>query len=229
MDLQDFFPSVDANRIWGLFRSLGYPYEVIRALTHLCTCYSKPSQLWEATKGFVSRSERHRLLSLYHRKHLPQGAPTSPALANLITYRLDCRLAGLAEAAGFFYTRYADDLLFSGGRDLDRSSKSFSALVGAIVLEEGFQLQYRKSRLMRQSTRQSAAGIVINQKTNLARSDYDNLKATLHNCIRYGWESQNRNHHPDFRSHLFGRISWVQQLNSVRGEKLKRLFGQITW
>lgn len=229
MDLQDFFPLIDGNRIWGLFRSLGYPYAVIEALTNLCTCWSEPSQILEATAGIAGRAEVHRALSLYHRRHLPQGAPTSPKLANLIAYRLDCRLHGLAASAGATYTRYADDLLFSGEAQLARSSQSFSVQVGAICLDEGFQLQYRKTRLMRPSTRQSAAGIVINKTTNLRRSEYDKLKAILCNCKRHGGPSQNRDNHPNFREHLLGRINWASQLNSRRGEKLKRLFDQVAW
>nr|MCU0714123.1 reverse transcriptase family protein [Pirellula sp.] len=182
MDLQDCFPSVHANRVWGLFRSLGYPFDVTQSLTAICTCYSNPSQLLAATNGNINAAEQNRILSLHHRKHLPQGAPTSPGLLNLIAYRLDCRLASLANACNATYTRYADDLLFSGDEKFARSSDSFATSVGAIVLEEGFQLNYRKTSRMRKSTRQFAAGIVINQTTNMRRSDFDALKATLTNC-----------------------------------------------
>jgi len=229
MDLQDFFPSIDSNRVWGLFRSLGYPYAVTQLLTNLCTCWSGPSRLLEASQRIASRAQQQQLLSLHHRKHLPQGTPTSPALANLIAYRLDCRLAGLAKACDVTYTRYADDLLFSGGPQFARGAKSFATQVGAIVLEEGFRLNYRKTRGMHKSTRQSAGGIVINQVTNLRRSDFDKLKALLHNCLQHGAQSQNRDRQDDFRAHLLGRINWVGQLNSRRGDKLMRIFSQIQW
>jgi RNA-directed DNA polymerase len=229
MDLQDCFPSVHANRVWGLFRSLGYSVDVTQLLTAICTCYSTPSQLLEAMNGGMKPTEQNRILSLHHRKHLPQGAPASPALLNLIAYRLDCRLAGLAEACNATYTRYADDLLFSGDEKFARTSESFTTSVGAIVLEEGFQLHYRKTRRMRKSTRQLAAGIVINRTTNMRRSEFDALKATLTNCVRSGPQTQNRDNVPSFRSHLLGRILWVKQLNPNRGEKLMQIYDRIDW
>ena len=229
MDLQDCFPSVHANRVWGLFRSLGYSVDVTQSLTAICTCYSTPSQLLEATNGNLKPAEQNRILSLHHRKHLPQGAPTSPALLSLIAYRLDCRLASLAEACNAKYTRYADDLLFSGDERFARTTDSFTTSVGAIVLEEGFQLNYRKTRRMRKSTRQLAAGIVINRTTNMRRSDFDALKATLTNCVRSGPQTQNRDNVPSFRSHLLGRVLWVKQLNPNRGEKLMQIYDRIDW
>ncbi len=229
MDLQDFFPTIDAARIFGLFRSLGYPYDVVQALTNLCTCSTTPATLFELTNGIANRVEQNRILSLYHRKHLPQGAPTSPALANLLAYRLDCRLDGLSVAADIVYSRYADDLLFSGGTAFARQAVPFSNQVAAIALEEGFRVHHRKTRRMRKSTRQSAAGIVINQSTNLRRTELDQLKAILFNCARQGPDTQNRDRHPQFREHLMGRINWVNQVNPQRGARLRMMFEKIAW
>ena len=170
-----------------------------------------------------------RLRRFYCRKHLPQGAPTSPSLANLIAYRLDCRLSGLARNAEVSYTRYADDLLFSGLRDFGRIAKSFAIRVGSIALDEGFQVQHRKTRIMRAATQQIAAGIVINKITNIRRSEFDVLKAILFNCTRYGPSTQNRDALPDFQSRLRGRIDWVRQLNPARSEKLMEMFHAIDW
>ena len=110
---------------------------------------------------------------LYAWPHLPQGAPTSPALANICAYRIDCRLTGLAEASGAVYTRYADDLAFSGGEDFERSAERFAIRAAAILLEEGFQVHHRKTRIMRQGVRQYLAGVVINEHVNVIRRDYD--------------------------------------------------------
>ena len=166
---------------------------------------------------------------LYRQPHLPQGAPTSPALANLAAHRLDARLAGLARAAEASYTRYADDLVFSGGESFARSIGRFPIHVAAIALEEGFAVQHRKTRVMRQGVRQRAAGVVINQKINITRDDYDRLKAILYNCVRHGPGEQNRAGVADFRAHLAGRVAHVCRLNPERGEKLMRLFERIEW
>ncbi len=233
MDLQDFFPCIEASRIFGLFRFLGYPHSVAQSLTNLCTASCSQEKIEAVTHEhfrFFSKSEAlERLQLLYCRKHLPQGAPTSPSLANLIAYRLDCRLSGLAGNAGINYTRYADDLLFSGSKEFGRFAKSFAIRVGSIALDEGFQVQFRKTRFMKAATQQSAAGIVINQCTNVRRLDYDQLKAVLYNSVRFGPSTQNRNSLPDFQSHLRGKISWVCQLHPARGEKLMRLFQAIDW
>jgi hypothetical protein len=161
--------------------------------------------------------------------HLPQGAPTSPALANLCCWWLDCRLEGLARSMGLSYSRYADDLAFSGPRWLAGRAHRLHSLVGAIVAEEGFELNFRKTRLMTASGRQSLAGMVVNRRPNIAREEYDRLKATLFNCLRHGPDSQNRAGVPDFRAHLRGRIAHVGAVNPTRARTLKALFDAIQW
>ena len=158
----------------------------------------------------------------YRERHLPQGAPTSPALANLSAFRFDMRLAALARSLGATYTRYADDLAFSGGGTLARDVERLQIRVAAIALEEGFALQLRKTRVMRRGTRQQLAGVVVNRHPNLARDAFDLLKAILTNCIRSGPASQNRDAHPDFRAHLAGRVAHAAALNAARGAKAAR-------
>jgi hypothetical protein len=221
-DLEDFFPSLSAARVLRVFLTAGYPETVARALTRLTTRATPRSTVDEQPLAWA---ERRRLAT----PHLPQGAPTSPALANLGAFRLDCRLAGLAAAAGGRYTRYADDLLFSGGADFARQARRFEAAVGAIVIEEGFQLNHRKTRVLRQAQKQHAAGLVLNDKPNIDRRDFDRLKAILTNCVRHGPVSQNRDHHPDFATHLEGRISWVRFIHPEKGAKLSAIFGRIDW
>lgn len=161
--------------------------------------------------------------------HLPQGAPSSPALANLAAFRLDCRLTGLAQEVGAAYTRYADDLLFSGGTQLARCATRFRRLVTAIAHHEGFEIRARKSRTMYCGTRQQVAGIVLNRQPNIPRQEYDSLRATLYNCHRCGPVTQNREAHPHFRDHLLGRINYWSQICPERACKLMALFNQIEW
>lgn len=229
LDLQDFFPSIRFARVEAVFAAAGYPEIVARLLAGLCTNCA-PADAWRGAEGLLPKPEQ-RLASerRYRALHLPQGAPTSPALANLAAFRLDCRLAALARASGGRYTRYADDLAFSGDEAFSRSARRFVVQVAAVALEEGFRVEHRKTRIMRQSVRQRLAGVVVNQHPNAARQDYDRLKATLFNCVRHGPAAQNRDGRADFRSFLAGRIAHVSMLNPARGERLKAIFSQIRW
>lgn len=220
-DLKDFFPSVPAPRVHGIFRTVGYPVEVAGLLTGLCT-NAVPDDAWPTATPY---SDRQRFRS----PHLPQGAPTSPALANLAAWHLDVRLSGLAARFGATYTRYADDLAVSGGANLERAAQWFHERVAVIAAEEGFTLNTRKTRVLRRGVRQRLAGVVVNQHLNVCRADYDTLKAILHNCARHGPASQNRADHADFRAHLLGRVAHVALLNPARGTKLRQLFAAITW
>jgi RNA-directed DNA polymerase len=228
LDLQDFFPAFPAARIQALFRTLGYPESVADRLGGICT-NSVPRYVWNDRPPEMELTEWHEARTLYARPHLPQGAPTSPALANLTAYRLDCRLFGLAKSAGAVYTRYADDLAFSGGEGFSRVVERFSTHAAAIALEEGFSVNYRKTRIMRQGVRQHLAGVVVNQQTSLPRRDLELLEAILTNCIRFGPESQNRAKLPNFRAHLQGRIGFVEMINRVKGQRLRALFDAIQW
>jgi hypothetical protein len=226
-DLTDFFPSITSARVFRIFRTIGYPDDVARILTGLCTT-SLPADVWEVRPNARIGADfiiRQRLIT----RHLPQGAPTSPALANLAAHRLDRRLSALARAAGAAYTRYADDLTFSGDGELARSRKSFAAYVAHIASEEGFSLNFRKTRIFRAGVRQHVTGVVVNVLPNISRHEFDRLKAILTNCVRHGADSQNRAGIADFRAHLIGRVAHIASINSARGEKLRRIFRQIAW
>jgi len=228
MDLQDYFPSFRSARIQALFRTLGYPGRVADLLGGICT-NAVPRRVWRATSSVIDLPQLQEARSLYSRTHLPQGAPTSPALANLCTYRVDRRLAGLARSVGAAYTRYADDLAFSGDELFERRVEGFSTHVAAILIEEGFSVNHRKTRIMRRGVRQHLAGLVTNQHANIIRGDFDRLKATLTNCVRSGPDSQNREALPRFQMHLEGRVAFVESINPAKGLRLRKIFEQIRW
>jgi RNA-directed DNA polymerase len=221
MDLQDFFPSFSGARIQAFFRTLGYPEPVADLLGGICT-NATPRDAWTADTPQQTRS-------LYARPHLPQGASTSPSLANACMYRVDCRLAGLANAAGARYTRYADDLAFSGSELFDRCVNRFATHVAVFLHEENLAIHHRKTRVMRQGVRQHLAGLVANRHANIIRGDFDRLKATLTNCIRMGPESQNREGHSDYHAHLQGKVSFVEMINPAKGQRLRAILERIEW
>jgi hypothetical protein len=222
MDLRDFFPGIPAARIHAFFATLGYPEAVARLLTGLCT---NAAPMAVARRGAASWLAAKRLAV----PHLPQGAPTSPALANLCALHLDLRLDELAHSMEGQYTRYADDLAISGGPALRRRSAGLTGLVAVIAMEEGFEVNHRKTRSMPRSRRQLLTGVVVNERPNVRREEYDRLKAILTNCVRHGPETQNRGGERDFRSHLAGRIAHVASLNWERGKKLQEIFRRIEW
>ncbi len=227
LDLADFFASVSAGRVFGIFRMLGYRADVAHVLTGLTT-NAVPLHVWEVVRQAAASAEvgaRFRLGRQLATPHLPQGAPTSPALANLAAFRLDRRLTGLADHTGVRYSRYADDLTFSGGR-LRSGWTRVEALVAEIARNEGFVLHAGKSTLRTAAARQQVCGVVVNASPNVPRPDYDRLKAILHNAARHGPASQGLTGR---RAELQGRIAWVASLNPARGDKLKRRFAQIDW
>jgi RNA-directed DNA polymerase len=233
LDLRDFFASIAAARVYATFRTIGYPPAIAHVLTGLCTNVV-PETVWE----IVSRSagpdarrdgSRFRLGRQLATPHLPQGAPTSPALANLAAFGLDRRLSGLAQSLELSYSRYADDLTFSGSARLRRGRGGIESLVAQIARDEGFAINTDKTALRTRGSRQTVCGIVVNAHPNVPRVEYDRLRALLHNAARDGPATHNRGAEPDFAAHVRGRIAWIAAVNPHRGDKLRRMFEQVDW
>ena len=227
MDLESFFASIFGGRIYGVLRSLGYPEPVAHLVTGLCT-QATPVPVLSAMPATPDPDAAFRLRRRLAEPHLPQGGPTSPQLANLCAFHLDGRLAGYAQSAGLVYTRYADDLTFSGS-DAAVNVRGVITAVTAIVRAEGFAVTPRKTRVRRQSQRQQVTGVVVNTRPRVPRAEYDRLRAILHNCAQTGPAEQNREGHADFRSHLRGRIAWVASLDAEQGRRLLAAFDGIDW
>ena len=228
IDLQNFFAQIRRPRVTALFRSLGYPDSVAKILSALCT-NAVPAAVLEKARPLMSPERCAELTPVLSSPHLPQGAPTSPALANLVAYRLDCRLNGLLQSAGGNYTRYADDLVFSGDRQFARRWPRLKVMILAIVMAEGFAIRERKTKTMFHSQQQRVAGLVLNTGLHTPRDEFDALKACLFNCQRFGPASQNHQEHADFHAHLLGRIQYIRQFQPTRANKLQRLIDAIDW
>jgi RNA-directed DNA polymerase len=231
LDLASFFASIEAGRVFGIFRAAGYPEPVAHHLTGLVTVEVPVGVLTRMPPG-GSPEQRFALRRCLARPHLPTGAPTSPALANLAAYRLDARLTGYVasiDGAGAAYTRYADDLIISGGAALRPRVDGLVRAVERIADDEGFALNPAKTRVRRRSQRQQVLGVVVNDRPTVAREEYDRLRAVLHNAARTSGAEQNREGHPDFRAHLTGRVAWVASLDPVRGERLRAVLDRIVW
>jgi retron-type reverse transcriptase len=221
LDLENFYPAVRYSRIVAIFRSLGYSREAAIWLSRLCTS-AAPATLPFGPTG------PHDLLP-YLPRHLPQGAPTSPALANLSTFVLDLRLSGLARAYGAVYTRYADDLTFSGSHRFAGALRDFLQISARIISQERFRVNRKKRKVLRRTSRQVVTGVVVNDRLNVDRREYDRLRAILHNCRKTGPSLQNHDSREDFRAHLRGRIAYVAAIHPARGARLLTIFNQIAW
>jgi hypothetical protein len=228
LDLAAFFASVTAGRVYGVLRSAGYPEPVAHSLTGLCTTATPVAVIARMPPGGPAE-QRFGLRRLLARAHLPAGAPTSPALANLAAYRLDARLAGYAEASGVRYTRYADDLIFSGPDQLARAAPALVRAVTGIAAECGFGVNPAKTRVRGHGQRRQALGVVLNDRPTVPREEFDRLRAVLHNAVRTGGAAQNRDGVPDFRAQLTGRVAWVAAVDPVRGARLRADLERIVW
>ena len=201
MDLRDFFPTIHYRRVAGFFRLLGYGHEVARLFAGLLTHRPKLDDGRVAWPGV-----------------LPQGAPTSPALANQIAGRLDSRLSGLATKTGARYTRYADDLTFSFALEPEVSLGRFCWWVDQICGQEGFAENSAKRRILRQSNQQRVTGVVVNSQLSVPRAARRRFRATLHNCRKNGLAAEAREH-DDMASYLRGFAAFVTMVQPSLGAK----------
>ncbi|MFF9552660.1 reverse transcriptase domain-containing protein [Methylobacterium fujisawaense] len=176
LDLKDFFPSLDYRRIKGKFRGLGYAEPVATVLALLCTEPDVDAVEIDGARLYAARGPRR----------LPQGAPTSPALTNLVCTRLDARLSGLAASLGFTYTRYADDLTFSASGAAAGKVGALLKYIHAIVAGEGFTVHPDKTRVMRRGRHQEVTGLTVNERVGVPRETLRRFRALLHGLDRHG-------------------------------------------
>jgi RNA-directed DNA polymerase len=204
LDLADFFPTVHVGRVCGLLISLGYGYTVAQTLAVLMT---------EARRQRVEVDGQ-----VYHvpisSRHCVQGAPTSPGLCNAILSRLDRRLHGLARKHGFVYTRYADDLTFSG--DDAATAHRLRAAATHIIRDEGFSINAAKTRVRRRSGRQVVTGVVVNDILGLSRQERRRLRAAIHHLKRESDSARRR----QMATQLRGKLAYLRMLNPDQAAKL---------
>lgn len=205
LDLKDFFPSVTFARVRGLLIAYGYSFPVATTLSVLMT---------EAERQPVEVDGEvfHVPVGL---RHCVQGAPTSPGVCNALVLRLDHRLAGLAKKRGLAYTRYADDLSFSGEMSRELANQ-IRVIVSRIIEEEGFHSNTEKTRLMGRAARQAVTGVVVNQVLGASRQERRRLRAMIHNLHREPGGSLD----PKIKNFLTGKLAYLTMLNPQQAAKL---------
>lgn len=200
LDLKDFFPSVTLDRVFYIFFNKGYTKKVSYYLAKL------------VTKNGV----------------LPQGAPTSPMLSNHISIHLDKRLKGLAYTYCADYTRYADDLTFSGAVNIT----NMIPIIEKIITEEGFVVNKDKTHYSYNYQRQEVTGLVVNNRVSLKKEYINNVRQELYYCKKYGVNSHLEHIHSKksfYKDHLLGKIEWIKTVDKKKAEKLIELFNEIEW
>ncbi len=170
IDIKDFFYTITQKRIRGVLMSPPYnlPSKVATTISHIC-CY----------KG-----------------RLPQGAPTSPIVSNMVCAKLDSELRLIAKKNGCFYTRYADDITFSTTaskfptsiaeiKSIKISDITLSDNLTSIFESNGFQINFNKVRIQRENQRQEVTGLTVNKGLNVPRKYIRQIRSMLHN-----WETK---------------------------------------
>lgn len=158
LDIRDFFAQTSSQRVIAYLRRIGWSRQNAAEITRLCT--------WQGA--------------------LPQGAPTSPRLSNLVNYRLDARLAGLAAKLGADYTRYADDITFSLAKDERDAVWALVRATRTILEDEGYELHPDKVSVRRRHQRQEVTGLVVNERIHLPRETRRWLRAVEHRLRTQG-------------------------------------------
>jgi retron-type reverse transcriptase len=210
VDLRDFFGSVTFPRVRKVFERVGYSPAVATVLALLCT---------ECPRRLVEYAGKRYHVAVGPRA-LPQGACTSPALSNQVARRLDRRLGGLAAKLGLRYTRYADDLTFSGPAGFSSRVGYLLSRVSDLALAEGFLVNEPKTKVQRRGGAQLVTGLVVNDRPGVRRREVRRLRAILHRAKLEGLEAQNREGRPNFLAWLRGKIAYVSMARPETGARL---------
>lgn len=185
-DLRDFFGSTPLFKVKRAFLQIGYPEPIVEVLAQLCCL----------------------------RKRLPQGAPTSPALSNIIAYSMDTRLLRLAQRYGLTYSRYADDLTFSG-ESIPR--EDFLSKLNTIVIKEGYALSVKKTRFIGENRRKIITGISISsgQKLTIPKAKKREIRKNVHFILTRGVDAHQRHigsTDPAYLKRLVGYLHYWQSV-----------------
>ena len=158
-------------------------------------------------------------LLCYYREGLPQGAPTSPWISNLILKEMDDTLGAWCGERGIVYTRYCDDMTFSG----DFDEKEVIKQVSTMLVPYGFRLNHKKTKVFKASQRQTVTGIVVNQKENVSKDYKREIRKEVFFCQKHGVEEHLHHEMLDispsqYLNKLLGKINFVLQVSPQNKE-----------
>jgi RNA-directed DNA polymerase len=212
VDLRDFFPTVTYRRVKGLFRKLGYSEEVATLLGLLCTEPDIVQTELDGVTYYVAQGTRH----------LPQGAPTSPAITNLLCRSLDKRLSGFARKHQLAYTRYADDLTLSAPKGADPPIGGMLAVLHKVARTEGFTIHPDKISIQRQGRRQEVTGVIVNEQLGVDRRTLRRFRAFLFQLEKDGPQGKRWGNGGNPVESAVGFANYVFMIDPKRGSDLKK-------
>ena len=211
IDLKDFFPSISYARVKGLYKSLGYSEHVATILGLISTESECDEIELDGQTYYAAGIDRF----------LPQGAPTSPAITNIICRKLDARLKGIAAKLNFTYTRYADDLTFSASGEATNNTKTLIGFVKRIIKEENLAIHPDKLRVLRKGARKEVTGIVVNEKPSVNARELDRFRALLFQIEKDGTlEGKHWKNAPNLLASIKGYASFVAMVDPAKGKPL---------
>lgn len=206
LDIEDFFPSITYKFIYNLFLKLGYAKDVSIYLANLCTYIKK---------------DKNSTTSSSSKRFLPQGAPTSPYLSNLILKEFDDEIAQYCTKEKIKYTRYADDMAFSGNIV---NKEEIESLVQEKLTKLGLNLKKEKTRLMLQNVPQILSGVVLNKKMQLPKKERNEIRQIIYFIKKFTLENhldRIKEKRDNYLLHLIGRVSYTLSLNPIDKEFLE--------
>lgn len=231
IDIKDFFESISERQVYHVFRRLGYPALLSFEFSRMCTrivprrngpYLRKREKMWRWSNHDTDSGGPYTLLERVG--HLPQGAPTSAMLANLVVTNLDEKIQGIACGYEAVYSRYADDIVLSLGRSTrSECSAIFSKIVKEISLA-GFRVNRKKSHISGPGSRKVVTGLIANdQSPRLPRSTKDQIMTSLYHIRKHGLLSHMTYHHSDsplgYLNHLVGRILFARSIEKDFGTR----------
>lgn len=234
LDITSFFESVSERQVYHVFRKLGYRAQVAFCFARLCTRvlpHLQDMRFYRGTKRWKTGHKR-KYLSTKIIGHLPQGAPTSPMLANLVCKSIDTELQGIAQRKGLVYTRYADDMIFSGHFE-DRSAAVVHCTeVSSIISKNGFSINSQKTNIAKNGGRKIVTGLSVDGPTvRLPRSYKDKIRQELYYIEKHGLPdhcARTRQKNPlSYLLHLDGKIKYIKSVEPTFGRKIEGQFRKL--
>ncbi|MBF0294195.1 MAG: RNA-directed DNA polymerase [Magnetococcales bacterium] len=236
-DITRFFESISERQVYRVFRGLGYRSQVAFCLTRLCTRVLPTNvdhRLLRHTKRWQTGDQRNQRNFSGARVigHLPQGAPTSPMLANLVCIPLDTDMQNIAAREGLTFTRYADDMTFSGEM-LDRAAAvKISREVSIVVGRYGFGINLQKTSIAKNGGRKIVTGLSVDgDVVRLPRAYKDAIRQELFYLDKHGIQEHcariGHKNHLSYLLRLAGRIRYATSIEPVIGQRMMHLFLRI--